>query len=293
MARPSLCRPEDYHELMEAYDEHCESTPAPSPAVLRNQIRKFLEGTGVTQASFLAVIGVNANSFGKFMGGAYKDKWSATMNGTYSGARYFFFREKKLGKKSIANTLKSGKEASASASAPPPPPGAGAGAGAAAPPPPAGAGASAPAPPTARPPLPDLSGVELEDENVYLNPKEVRAGITALGKKYKFTHPQLVSACGLSCPSNAVGRFMNKGGEFGGREMDIYRPLALLLEKVRVQEGKPKSKKRKALEAEAASRPGKAPFLGLDPNARYLVPLGASLAMGKDALGRFQFARPW
>ncbi|XRB22312.1 hypothetical protein RI054_30g121630 [Pseudoscourfieldia marina] len=290
-----LARPDDYFDLFDdEFQDFCQTNKAVSPGILRSQVRKFLEATGATATSFQEVIGVNSNSYGKFMRNEYKDNWNAVMNGTYDKARYFFFREKKLGKKSMANMYKNGGGAAAPAPAPaaPPPPPTGA-MGAPPPPPPSGS-AAPPAPPApaagagagARPPLPDVSAVELDDENVYLTPKEVRAAITALGKKYKFTHQQLVDAFGCTCAGNAVGRFMSKSGDFGGGEMDMYRPAALFFEKLRVHEGKPKSKKRKALEEEAQGRKDKKPFLGLDPNKKYWV-MPDTVAM-KDSLGRFR-----
>ena len=47
---------------------------------------------------------------------------------------------------------------------------------------------------------------------------------------------------------------------------------------------KAKTKKRKALEAEMDANPGRAPFLGLDPNKKYWALPGAAFA--KDAVGR-------
>ena len=58
------------------------------------------------------MIGVNANSYGKFMHGKYKDPWSATQNGTYAAAAFFFFKEEKLGKHALGKVRARRGEAS-------------------------------------------------------------------------------------------------------------------------------------------------------------------------------------
>ena len=92
----------------------------------------------------------------------------------------------------------------------------------------------------------------------------------------------------------ALGRFLSQGGEFGGEEMEFYRPCALFCEKVRVFENRPKSKKRKALDEEAQAT-GRAPFLGLNPNKKYWM--GPGMGFKKDELGRLTthdtYARGW
>ena len=69
-----------------------------TPARLRSKIMKLLSSTDIKIGEFQKMIGVNANSYGKFMHGKYKDPWSATMNGTYRAAAFFFFKEERLGK---------------------------------------------------------------------------------------------------------------------------------------------------------------------------------------------------
>ena len=85
-------------------------------------------------------------------------------------------------------------------------------------------------------------------------------------------------------PYQSFNNFMKASGSHGGSENQAYRPAAQLSEKLRLQAGKPKSKKRKVLEAEMDSNPGRAPFLGLDPNKKYWCMPGAHF--GKDAAGR-------
>ena len=249
-----------------------------SPGALRGKIRRFLEQYNVTSTSFQKVIGVNPGSYNTFMTGKYKDPWAATMNSTYDGAAYSFHLEKKLGKNSITAKLKlkqQGGSASAARAA-------GGAAGAA----PAAAGGGSAA---SRPKLPDLSGVVLEDaENVWMTPKEVRAEISTLKRRYKFSNAELAIAAGCgggsSQPGARVGRFLSATGEFGGETQDFYKPAAIFCEKMRVHENRPKSKKRKDLEADAGTQPGKKPFLGLNPDNSYWCMAGS--VMAKDHLGR-------
>ena len=56
-----------------------------SPNLLRSEIRAFLAATGMGPTKFCSEIGVNSNSYGKFMKeykeGTYKNQWSAVENG--------------------------------------------------------------------------------------------------------------------------------------------------------------------------------------------------------------------
>ena len=85
----------DYHEFREEFEETCLTV---SPNQLKAKIRKLLSSTDIKIGEFQRILGVNANSYLKFMNGKYKDQWNATLNGTYYSAAYFFFRESKLGK---------------------------------------------------------------------------------------------------------------------------------------------------------------------------------------------------
>ena len=67
----------------------------------QSKIRKLLSSTDIKIGEFQRILGVNANSYLKFMNGKYKDQWNATLNGTYYSAAYFFFRESKLGKRAL------------------------------------------------------------------------------------------------------------------------------------------------------------------------------------------------
>lgn len=272
---------EDY----DRYRGDWEGSKATSPNTLRGQIRRFLQNTGMKVGVFHKLISIAAAPYGRFMNGKYKDQWSAAQNQTYRGASYFFFREKKLGKNSVAKMLQS---------------------------------AAAP-----KPSAPDVSAVALDDENVYLTPAEVRKGLSDVQKDYACNNGQLAHLLGAP-NANAVSRFMSSGGEFGGQDQDMYRYGATFLERLRLHLGKPKSKKRQgerelaqtyrtlritrgltvrpcaplmrvhlynmmyraAIEDEASQRDNKRPFLGVDASQKFWVPQGSSLCKRKDELGR-------
>ena len=202
--------------------------------------------------ALLKILQVNSNSYNRFMNGKYKDQWSATSNNTYDAGSYFLYREKKAGKQSFA-ALHSSKTAAS------------------------GGGA------TAKVSLPDVSGVVLEDFQVFLTPIEVRKEIQRVLATYKCSQSDIAKAAGAP-NGGAVSRFMAKGGEFGGKDMDFYEAGAEFLEKLRIKENKPKSKKRKAIEAE--TRPGKKPFLGHDPNQKVWCFADETPQHTRDALGR-------
>jgi len=140
-----------------------------------------------------------------------------------------------------------------------------------------------------KPPLPNVSHVKI-DERVFLTPKEVRAEISALKRKFKFNNTELGRACAhhqTVQPGAPVSRFLASGGDFGGQKMDIYVPLVHFVEKMRVHENRPKSAKRVALELETA--PFSSPFLGFDPKNPGIHFAGEYLT--KDYLGRNDFTR--
>ena len=253
-----------HEEEMDDYSsfrDEFEATPLTvTPGRLRGQIRKLLETTDIKITELQRMLGVNANSYGKFMNGKYKDPWAATQNGTYHAAAYFFFREKMLGKNALGKTRAHGAAA------------AGGGGGAA-----AAAG---------KPKLPDISGVET-DGRTWLTPGEVRRELRALLQAYDTSVAALARLADV--PYQSFMKFCNiDAGDFGGEGNQAYHPAAELAEKFRIARGKGKGTKRSALEAEVATgrvdRCTGGPLLGLDPNKRYMVFPGAH--MTKDALGR-------
>ena len=153
-----------------------------------------------TLAEFQKIIGVNANSWGKFMHGKYKDPWSATQNGTYWAAAYFFYREKKLGARAMGK-LRAHGSASAAASS-------------------LGAPVAAA---SAKSAFPDVSGVTT-DGQTYQTPAEVRKELRTALQKYNASVATLARAAGM--PYQSFNNFMKATGDFGGRDNQCYHPAA-------------------------------------------------------------------
>ena len=88
-----------------------------SPNRLRGQITRYIASSvekGGKTRWIRDVLGVNGNSFNKFMKGNYKDQWSACQNGTYWAAARFFARQKLEAKANPAATKKRKRAATAS-----------------------------------------------------------------------------------------------------------------------------------------------------------------------------------
>jgi len=190
----SVVRPEGYLDFFDDFIGDPTLKPV-SPNALRGQMRKFLASSEMKVGDFQRILGVNAGSYNTFLNGKYKDQWNATGNSTYTQAAYFFYNEKKLGKKSMANTLKASKPQAAAS----------------------------------KPALPDVSEVELPEEEdiVYLTPGEVRKELQAVLKTYKCTQAELSLKCGASS-GNAMSRFSNAGGDWGGETQTStkWRPIS-------------------------------------------------------------------
>lgn len=228
---------------------------AGTPAQLRSKIRKLLRETDVTAGEFQKMIGVSSNPYCRFMNGKYKTTWAAAENQTYDAAAVFFAREKKLGPRAVGKLRKTngakgfndGKKSS----------------------------------------LPDLSDIPT-DHMTYLTPQETRQEIQKLFKEYKSSAPELARLAG-GVSAQMVGKFIRATGPWGGKDMHVYEPLAHLMEKFRIATKKPKSKKRKGIDAEIAAgrvnRNGQ-PFLGVDPNAKFLCFGGERPVRSRDDLGR-------
>ena len=272
MASP---RPADYHDFYEEFEEEGVARSL-TPNRLRAQVNKLLQDTNIKITEFQKIIGVNANSYGKFMHGKYKDQWSATQNGTYWAAAYFFYREKRLGSKSMAKLRGHGASSSAGTPAVATPAGAA----------PSAAGVGS------KTPLPDVSPYST-DGITFQTPHEVRKDLRSALQKFDSSVAALARAADV--PYQSFNNFMKATGEFGGRDNQAYHPAAQLVERLRLATGKEKSKKRKALEAEMddgiVDRHTGGPKLGLDPNGKYLVPAGMPLFFTKDELGRNVMAR--
>mmetsp|Transcript_23258 Transcript_23258/g.77101 ORF Transcript_23258/g.77101 Transcript_23258/m.77101 type:complete len:119 (-) Transcript_23258:54-410(-) len=100
----------------EKCDEYADAPPSKplSPARVRAAINKVLQETDVKIGDMQKLLGVNANTWGKFMKNEYKDKtWGATQSGTYWAGVKFCYAEKALGTRSLLKTRARGGGAAA------------------------------------------------------------------------------------------------------------------------------------------------------------------------------------
>lgn len=66
-----------------------------SPNQLRGELQRYIDSSNETQTAIIEELGVNSNSFRKFMNPkTYKNQWSACQNGTYWAAARFLARKK-------------------------------------------------------------------------------------------------------------------------------------------------------------------------------------------------------
>lgn len=230
---------------------------AGSPVAIRGKILKFLQTTDVKIGEFQNILGVNSNSYNRFVNSKYKNPWSAAENQTYRAAARFFLREKKLGSKAMGVMRKikkdpnTGKSSKLSALE-----------------------------------MPNISGV-LTDGFTYLTPEETRRQLRVLLKLYQTSNAALAKLANV--PYQSFNLFLKATGEFGGGKNQVYHPAAQLVEKIRIARGQPKSQKRLGIEAEI--RAGRtnfdgSPFLGMDPNSKVLCMKGTCPVMARDSLGR-------
>ena len=135
-----------------------------------------------------------------------------------------------------------------------------------------------------KPPLPDNLGEIPTDGRVYQTPGEVRKALRRTLCMYSASVSVLARLAGE--PYQGFNNFMKaRGGDFDGENLRAYKPAAYLAERIRIVEKKPKTKKRKALEAE--TRAGSEPFLGVNPKKVWLATPEENLRLVKDSLGRY------
>lgn len=206
-----------------------------SPNVIRSAIRKYLAEKGITQTEFLSRIGVNSNSYNRFMTQKYKDEWSATDNGTYWAAAQHLARDDIDSKIKALEEKKSGSAASKrkaddisatvdETSAPAPE---------------SAAAKKAKKAETAQL-LEAICAVDVpEDGPIYANCDEVRTWIV---KFYRLTG--ITDAAFLRCigaQSNSLNSFRTFKGKGAGASNLIYPRTWRLMEQYRIHQGKPKS----------------------------------------------------
>ena len=88
-----------------------------TPNQIRNEFQRYLDSCGRTQGSVLEEIRINNNSFRKFMNPkTYKNQWSAAQNGTYWAAAKLLAQEKHAAKQQAGKKRKPAAAADAGAS---------------------------------------------------------------------------------------------------------------------------------------------------------------------------------
>ena len=92
-----------------------------SPNQIRGELQCYIDSSNETQTAIIEELGVNSNSFRKFMNPkTYKNQWSALQNGTYWAAGRFLARKaheaKTAGKKRKAHGVDGGGTAKKSTS---------------------------------------------------------------------------------------------------------------------------------------------------------------------------------
>ena len=182
-------------DMEDAWDDFTSQPLTITPARLRAKINKLLTSTDIKIGEFQKMLGVNANSYGKFMqtgtNSKYKDPWSATQNGTYHAAAFFFFKEDRLGKKALGKLRARGASAGASGT-----------------PAKSGDRSSLLSPTVAtsvatktksatKTELPDVTNVRLESEHTWLTPSEVRKALQDLQMSHSTSVAGLARAAGV------------------------------------------------------------------------------------------------
>ena len=188
------------------YDEFVAQPLTITPARLRTKIVKLLASTDIKIGEFQRMLGVNANSYGKFMqtgtNSKYKDPWSATQNGTYHAAAFFFYKEDRLGKNALGKTRARASAANTPAKS-------------------SGGGNSGLLSPATdvkggKPALPDVSSTQLESEHTWLTPSEVRKALQDLQLSFNTSVAGLARAAGV--PYQSFNNFVNQGRRRVGRQ---------------------------------------------------------------------------
>ena len=92
---------------MEGFVPRTASGKQKSPNAIRNELQRYIDNSSETQTAIVDRMGVNSNSFRKFMNPkTYKDQWSACQNGTYWAAARLLERVKYEAKLAKATSKK-------------------------------------------------------------------------------------------------------------------------------------------------------------------------------------------
>lgn len=182
---------------------------------IRRKINSLINSGEMKVTEFQRACDINSNSYGRFM--KLKGPYAGNMNQTYKAAFHFFERRKRAGiKEPIKKKVKKDEESRKL----------------------------------------DVSGVELEGENdesvpVYDTCDEVRRKIAAYLREPNVTQAGFLRELAKTLPdpsaklqSKQLKDFQTKKGALEGQTSRIFYAAYVFFEKQRLQQGKPKSKKR-------------------------------------------------
>jgi len=210
-----------------------------SPNVIRSELQKYIDGSR-TQTNIIDEMGVNNNTFRRYMNPrTYKDQWSALQNGTYRAAARLLAKakfESDMAKKSgsakrkaaardgnTAKKVKCGNEN------------------------PAASNASAKE--DAKLLIDRIQAVQgVSDKEVYDTCPQLVAKIKKFLTRDGMTKANLLRAFG-NINSNSLGRFLSGKGQDQCASV-TYKAAYVFFEKLRIMEGKPKTKARLKNESE-------------------------------------------
>lgn len=228
------------------YEDGQERDPAYDCAKMRARLRALIDGGEVKVTHWQREQGVNSKSYGDFM--KYTGAWGGIDNVTYRAAYAFFKKRDRLGvKPGAASTAAAAKKRKSNDGAAAATTGTGKG--------------------KAKSKAPDLSGVHLPGEEtnsveVYDSPAEIRRKISAYLPKEGITLAAFCRAVGeqyhpaRTFQGAQLARFRSKKTPDGGNSNGIFYGAYVFFEKLRVKEGKPKSKFRLEMENEWAGEGG-------------------------------------
>lgn len=233
-----------------------------TPNMIRNELQRYIDGSSETQTAIIGRMGVNNNSFRRFMNpSTYKGKWSGCQNGTYWAAARLL-AQAKYDKDQAAKAAKKAEKATKKKAG-------GAAAGAKRKVAPGDEKATAQdsltAPPAAKKPkkskkeekadanalMERINGTALDDEypKVFDSCPEIVKKIKSfLSEQPGVTKAGFCAALG-GINNNSLGKFL------AGKKQDqcgniTYRTSYVFFEKKRIMEGKPKSARRLKNESE-------------------------------------------
>lgn len=202
------------------------------------EIRRFLAESPMNQTAWLQSIGINNNSFNRFMTGKYKDQWSACDNGTYWAAARDLEKRRRQEKRAAKTAPKKKRKATDDAGAN------------------NATGASGGGQPSKKQRCKELMsaiaafpGVGVSGP-VFDNCDEVRRKINRFINETGATQASFCRAIaqGEPCQGVQLTKFLQRKGEGDGAASKVYRLAYAFFEKRRLRDGAAKTPARLANE---------------------------------------------